>query len=163
MGDGVAGYSITNIAHGQMVGRDNFNLSLLYRTSRHRFEKGGSRAKTMQNNIEGAKSGMISLLTGLLGLYFTAAMWVQLEDSLQILIGGPMAVVVTTTMFLIFQSKKQEREIGLNASYDLNESFLNDNTDPLGVQKGRNPVAFIVMLYLFIVMINEAAGIGLFF
>lgn len=117
----------------------------------------------MQNNIEGAKSGMISLLTGLLGLYFTAAMWVQLEDSLQILIGGPMAVVVTTTMFLIFQSKRQEREIGLNASYDLNESFLNDNTDPLGVQTGRNPVAFIVMLYLFIVMINEAAGIGLFF
>lgn len=115
----------------------------------------------MQANVEGAKSGLISLLTGLLGVYFTAAMWMELQDSLGILIGAPLAVVVTTTMLLIFQSKKQEREIGLNGDYDLHESFLNENTDSLGVQSGRNPVSFIVILYLFIVIINEAAGVGL--
>lgn len=86
----------------------------------------------------------------------------ELQDSLGILIGAPLAVVVTTTMLLIFQSKKQEREIGMNGEYDLHESFLNETTDSLGVQSGRNPVSFIVMLYLFIVIINEAAGVGLF-
>ena len=116
----------------------------------------------MQANVEGAKSGIISLLTGLLGVYFTAAMWMELQDSLGILIGAPLAVVVTTTMLIIFQSKRQQKEIHLNGSYDLNESFLNDNTDPLGVQKGRNPVMFIVLLYLFVVVMNEAAGTGLF-
>jgi hypothetical protein len=117
----------------------------------------------MQNTVESAKSGTISLLTGLLGVYFTASMWVELQDSLGLLIGAPLAVVVTTTMLIIFQSKRQQKEIHLNGSYDLNESFLNENTDPLGVQKGRNPVMFIVLLYLFVVIVNEAAGTGLLF
>lgn len=125
------------------------------------FKREASLGFPMQANVEGAKSGIISLLTGLLGVYFTAAMWMELQDSLGILIGAPLAVVVTTTMLLIFQSKKQEREIGLNGDYDLHESFLNENTDSLGVQSGRNPVSFIVILYLFIVIINEAAGVGL--
>lgn len=117
----------------------------------------------MQANVEGAKSGLISLLTGLLGLYFTASMWMELQDSLGILIGAPLAVVVTTTMLIIFQSKKQQKEISLNGSYDLHESFLTENNDPLGTQKGRNPVMFIVMLYMLVVLINEAAGTGLIF
>ena len=96
-------------------------------------------------------------------MYFTAAMWMELQDSLGILIGAPLAVVVTTTMLIIFQSKRQQNEISLNGNYDLNESFLNENTDPLGTQKGRNPVMFIVMLYAFVVLINEAAGTGLIF
>ena len=127
------------------------------------FKKEASLGYPMQANVEGAKSGVISLLTGLLGVYFTAAMWMELQDSLGILIGAPLAVVVTTTMLIIFQSKKQQKEIHLNGSYDLNESFLNDNTDPLGAQKGRNPVMFIVLLYLFVVVMNEAAGTGLLF
>jgi hypothetical protein len=127
------------------------------------FKKEASLGYSMQANVEGAKSGVISLLTGLLGVYFTAAMWMELQDSLGILIGAPLAVVVTTTMLIIFQSKKQQKEIHLNGSYDLNESFLNDNTDPLGAQKGRNPVMFIVLLYLFVVVMNEAAGTGLLF
>ena len=117
----------------------------------------------MQNTVESAKSGTISLLTGLLGVYFTASMWVELQDSLGLLIGAPLAVVVTTTMLIIFQSKRQQNEIHLNGSYDLNESFLNENTDPLGAQKGRNPVMFIVLIYLFVVIMNEAAGTGLLF
>lgn len=117
----------------------------------------------MQADVEGAKSGLISLLTGLLGLYFTAAMWMELQDSLGILIGAPLAVVVTTTMLIIFQSKKQEREIGLNGDYNLHESFLDNNTDPLGAQKGRNPVTPIVLLYALIVLINETAGAGIIF
>ncbi len=117
----------------------------------------------MQNTVESAKSGTISLLTGILGVYFTASMWVEQQDSLGILIGAPLAVVVTTTMLIIFQSKRQQKEINLNGSYDLNESFLHENTDPLGAQKGRNPVMFIVLLYLFVVIMNEAAGTGLLF
>jgi hypothetical protein len=117
----------------------------------------------MQANVEGAKSGLISLLTGLLGVYFTAAMWMELQDSLGILIGAPLAVVVTTTMLIIFQSKKQEREIGLNGDYNLHESFLDASTDPLGAQKGRNPVTPIVLLYGLIVLINETAGAGIIF
>jgi len=117
---------------------------------------------TMENAVESAKAGTISFLTGLLGIYFTASMWVELQDSLGLLIGAPLAVVVTTTMLIIFQSKRQQKERHLNGSYDLNESFLNENTDPLGAQKGRNPVMFIVLLYLFVVVINEAAGTGLF-
>ena len=117
----------------------------------------------MQSTIEGAKSSTISLLTGLLGLYFTASMWVELQDSLGLLIGAPLAVVVTTTMLIIFQSNRQQKEIHLNGDYNLNESFLNDSTDSLGAQKGRNPVMFIVLLYLFLVVINEAAGTGLIF
>ena len=96
-------------------------------------------------------------------MYFTAAMWMELQHSLGILIGAPLAVVVTTTMLIIFQSKRQQNEISLNGNYDLNESFLNENTDPLGTQKGRNPVMFIVMLYAFVVLMNEAAGTGLIF
>ena len=117
----------------------------------------------MQNTVESAKSGTISLLTGLLGVYFTASMWVELQDSLGLLIGAPLAVVVTTTMLIIFQSKRQQKEIHLNGSYELNESFINENTDPLGAKKGRNPVMFIVLLYLFVVIMNEAAGTGLLF
>ena len=115
----------------------------------------------MQNTIEGAKSNTISMLTGLLGINFTASMWVELQDSLGLLIVAPLAVVVTTTMLIIFQSKRQQKEIQLNGSYDLDESFLSQNTDPLGAQKGRNPVMFIVLLYLFVVVMNEAAGTGL--
>jgi len=117
----------------------------------------------METNAEGAKAGLISMLTGLLGVYFTAAMWVELQDSLGILIGPALAVVVTTTMFLLFQTKKQQMEIGSHGDYDLQESFLKVGNDPLGTQKGRHPVTFIVMLYLFIVLMNEIAGTGLIF
>tara|TARA_B100000768_G_scaffold97702_1_gene91117 strand:+ start:1674 stop:2114 length:441 start_codon:yes stop_codon:yes gene_type:complete len=143
--------------------RPSFNLSLRYEGKRDRIQKGGIPSKPMQNAIEGAKSNTISLLTGLLGVYFTASMWVELQDSLGLLIGAPLAVVITTTMLIIFQSKRQQKEIQLNGNYDLHESFLNENTDPLGAQKGRNPVMFIVLLYLFVVVINEAAGTGLIF
>lgn len=117
----------------------------------------------MQNTVESAKSGTISMLTGLLGVYFTAAMWMEFQDSLGGLIGPSLAVVVTTTMFLLFQTKKQQMEIELNGDYDLQESFLKVGNDPLGTQKGRHPVTFIVMLYLFIVLMNEVAGTGLIF
>lgn len=143
--------------------RPSFNLSLRYEGKRDRIQKGGIPSKPMQNAIEGAKSNTISLLTGLLGVYFTASMWVELQDSLGLLIGAPLAVVITTTMLIIFQSKRQQKEIQRNGNYDLHESFLNENTDPLGAQKGRNPVMFIVLLYLFVVVINEAAGTGLIF
>ena len=143
--------------------RPSFNLSRRYEGKRDRIQKGGIPSKPMQNAIEGAKSNTISLLTGLLGVYFTASMWVELQDSLGLLIGAPLAVVITTTMLIIFQSKRQQKEIQLNGNYDLHESFLNENTDPLGAQKGRNPVMFIVLLYLFVVVINEAAGTGLIF
>jgi hypothetical protein len=139
----------------------SFNLSLKHEEKRDRIQKGGILSRIMQNTIEGAKSNTISLLTGLLGIYFTASMWVELQDSLGLLIGAPLAVVVTTTMLIIFQSKRQQKEIQLNGSYDLDESFLSQNTDPLGAQKGRNPVMFIVLLYLFVVVMNEAAGTGL--
>lgn len=149
MGDSQAAPSSISPFHNRRAGID--------------FKKEDCLAKSMQNTVESAKSGTISLLTGLLGVYFTASMWVELQDSLGLLIGAPLAVVVTTTMLIIFQSKRQQKEIHLNGSYDLNESFLNDNTDPLGAQKGRNPVMFIVLLYLFVVVMNEAAGTGLLF
>ena len=78
-----------------------------------------------------AKSGTISLLTGLLGLYFTASMWVELQDSLGILIGAhALAVVVTTTMLIIFQSKKTAEgdQLASTEVTTCNESFLNENT-----------------------------------
>lgn len=163
MGDGIARYSITNIAHEPLAGRDNFNLSLLYRPSRHRIEKGGLRRHTMETNVETAKSGFISLLTGLLGMYLTAAMWIELQDSLGLLVGAPLAAVIIIPMALIFQSKKNEREIGLNGNYDMNESFLTSANNPLATQKGRNPVTFIVLLYALVVLINETAGAGILF
>lgn len=117
----------------------------------------------METNVETAKSGFISLLTGLLGMYLTAAMWIELQDSLGLLVGAPLAAVIIIPMALIFQSKKNEREIGLNGNYDMNESFLTSANNPLATQKGRNPVTFIVLLYALVVLINETAGAGILF
>ena len=66
-----------------------------------------------------------------------------------------MAIIISTSVFLIYQSRKNVKETALNGSYELHESFNREGVDPLAAQRGRHPVVFMAIIYLFIVVLSE--------
>tara|TARA_A100001234_G_C12611788_1_gene379824 strand:+ start:988 stop:1413 length:426 start_codon:yes stop_codon:yes gene_type:complete len=113
--------------------------------------------------------GVIAGLTGLLGLYFSAAMWVEFNDALGGLLGPSLGVVIGTIVFLLYQSKKNEREFSQGSNYTTSESTsmyrdVNGRMQQVesDVEAGRNPVFFIAALYGAIILISEIAWSDLF-
>jgi len=113
--------------------------------------------------------GIIAGLTGLLGLYFTAAMWVEFNDALGGLLGPSMGVVIGTIVFLIYQSKKNEREFTKDSNYTTSEttSIYRDANGRMqeiesDTEIGRNPVFFIAVMYGAIILISEISWANLF-
>lgn len=109
-------------------------------------------------------------MTAALGLYFTAAMWNEFNSELGVLLGPSLGVVVGTSIFLIYQSKKNEKEFTQGGNYLTAEgtAVVRDNEGRLQqvegmIEKGRNPTYFIAILYFFIVLINEASWSNLLF
>ena len=109
-----------------------------------------------------AGRGAIAALTGLLGLYMTAAMWVEFNEALGVFFGPSLGVIVGTLVFLIYQDRKNVKQFSANKNYSKSErTTLVKGADgryaqvESNVEKGRNPVFFIAMLYFAIVLISE--------
>ena len=111
---------------------------------------------------QSAGTGAIAALTGLLGLYMTAAMWVEFNEALGAFFGPSLGVIVGTLVFLIYQDRKNVREFTAGQNYSTSESTtLVKGADgrythaEYNIEKGRNPVIFVAIIYFAIVLISE--------
>ena len=106
--------------------------------------------------------GVIGTLTGLLSLYLSFAMWEKFNESLGDLVGPALGVVIGTIIYLLYQTKKNEREFTQGSNYTTSEttSMYRDENGRMqqvdsDTEVGRNPVLFIAIIYGFIVLISE--------
>ena len=131
-----------------------------------RQEKEAYRGLIMQANAlftnQHRGKGLIGTLTGLLSLYLSFAMWEEFNDSLGSLFGPAIGVVIGTIVFLLYQTKKNEREFTEGSSYTTSESTTMYRDQEGRMQQmesdtevGRNPVFFVAMLYGFIILASE--------
>ncbi len=121
----------------------------------------------MAGNIisnQSAGKGMIGAMSGLLGLYMTAAMWMEFNEALGFYFGAPMGIILGTFVLLWYQDKKNVRELTSGQHYNTSESSIlvkNQNNRyevfESNIEKGRNPVFFIAFLYIMIIIISEIA------
>lgn len=109
-----------------------------------------------------AGRGAIAALTGLLGLYMTAAMWVEFNEALGAFFGPSLGVIIGTLIFLIYQDRKNVKEFSSGKNYSTSErTILVKGADgrytqvESNIEKGRNPVLFVAILYFTIVLISE--------
>ena len=109
-----------------------------------------------------AGKGAIAALTGLLGLYMTAAMWVEFNEALGVFFGPSLGVIVGTLIFLIYQDRKNVKTFSTGKNYSKSErTTLVNGADgrytqvESNIEKGRNPVLFVAMLYFAIILISE--------
>ena len=109
-----------------------------------------------------AGKGAIAALTGLLGLYMTAAMWVEFNEALGVFFGPSLGVIVGTLIFLIYQDRKNVKTFSTGKNYSKSErtTLVKDANGRYtqvesNIEKGRNPVLFIAMLYFAIILISE--------
>ena len=109
-----------------------------------------------------AGKGAIAALTGLLGLYMTAAMWVEFNEALGVFFGPSLGVIVGTLIFLIYQDRKNVKTFSSGKNYSKSErTTLVKGADgrytqvESNIEKGRNPVLFVAMLYFAIILISE--------
>ena len=109
-----------------------------------------------------AGKGAIAALTGLLGLYMTAAMWVEFNEALGVFFGPSLGVIVGTLIFLIYQDRKNVKTFSYCKNYSKSErtTLVKDANGRYtqvesNIEKGRNPVLFIAMLYFAIILISE--------
>lgn len=106
--------------------------------------------------------GMIAGLTALLGLWLSAAMWIEFNDALGGFFGPSLGVIIGTIVFLLYQTRKNEREFTSGSSYTTSEttSMYRDDSGRMqqiesDTEKGRNPVVFVAALYGAIIIISE--------
>ena len=117
-----------------------------------------------------AGKGAIAALTGILGLYMTAAMWFEFNEALGVYFGPSLGVIIGTTVFLIYQDRKNVREFTAGQNYSTSESTTlvkgqdgRYNHVETNIEKGRNPVIFVAMLYVAIILISEISWSNLIF
>lgn len=101
-------------------------------------------------------------MTGLLGLYMTAAMWVEFNEALGVFFGPSLGVIVGTLIFLIYQDRKNVKTFSYGKNYSKSErtTLVKDANGRYtqvesNIEKGRNPVLFVAMLYFAIILISE--------
>ena len=106
--------------------------------------------------------GMIAGLTALLGLWLSAAMWIEFNDALGGFFGPSLGVIIGTIVFLLYQTKKNEREFTSGSNYTTSEttSMYRDESGRMqqveaDTEVGRNPVVFVAALYAAIIIISE--------
>ncbi|MBL6732370.1 MAG: hypothetical protein ISP82_05425 [Candidatus Poseidoniaceae archaeon] len=106
--------------------------------------------------------GMIAGLTALMGLWLSAAMWIEFNDALGGFFGPSMGVIIGTVVFLLYQTKKNERELTHGSSYTTSEttSLYRDETGRMqqvesDTELGRNPVLLVAALYGAIILLSE--------
>ena len=116
----------------------------------------------MEYSNQSKGKGLISVLTGVFGLYLTAAMWTEFNSALGIFLGPSLGVVVGTIVFMLYQSKKNENEFTQGGNYLTSEgtAIVRDSEGRLQqveskIEKGRNPTFFIGMVYFLIIIMSE--------
>ncbi len=121
----------------------------------------------MAGNIltnQNAGKGLIGMMTGLLGLYMTAAMWLEFNEALGFYFGAPMGIIIGTFVLLWYQDRKNIRELTSGGNYNTSESTTvvkgadgrHKHIDS-NIEKGRNPVVFVALVYAAIVILSEIA------
>ena len=113
---------------------------------------------------QNAGKGLIGMMTGLLGLYMTAAMWVEFNEALGFYFGAPMGIIIGTFVLLWYQDRKNIRELSAGGNYNTSESTIvvkgadgrHMHIDS-NIEKGRNPVFFIAIIYAAIIIFSEIA------
>ena len=125
------------------------------------------------NNLfsnERSGKGIIGALTGILGIYLSAAMWMEFNDALGALVGSSIGIVIGMFVFLIYQTKKNEIEFTSGGNYTTSEStsVQRDSSGRMqqidsNMEKGRNPVFFLAMVYGLIILISEVSWSNLLF
>tara|TARA_B100001142_G_C14327217_1_gene652729 strand:+ start:118 stop:495 length:378 start_codon:yes stop_codon:yes gene_type:complete len=116
----------------------------------------------MEYSNQSKGKGLISVLTGIFGLYLTAAMWTEFNSALGIFLGPSLGVVVGTIVFMLYQSKKNENEFTQGGNYLTSEgtAIVRDSEGRLQqveskIEKGRNPTFFIGVVYFLIIIMSE--------
>ncbi len=109
-------------------------------------------------------------MTAGLGLYFTAAMWTEFNSALGIVFGVAPGIIFGTIVFLLYQSKKHEKEFTQGGNYLTSEAtaIVRDSEGRLQqvestIEKGRNPTFFVAGLYFMIIMMSEISWSDLIF
>ena len=109
-----------------------------------------------------AEKSTIGMLTGALGLYMTAAMWFEFNEALGFFLGPSLGVIIGTIVFLLYQSNKNVKEFSLGGNYDTSERTSGVvqadgrvyQTDSY-IEPGRNPVGYIAIIYVIIIILSE--------
>jgi len=109
-----------------------------------------------------AEKSTISMLTGALGLYMTAAMWFEFNEALGFYLGPSLGVIIGTIVFLIYQSNKNVKEFSFGGNYDTSERTAGVEqadgrvyqTDGY-IEPGRNAVGYIAIIYVIIIILSE--------
>ena len=116
----------------------------------------------MEYSNQSKGKGLISVLTGVFGLYLTAAMWTEFNSALGIFLGPSLGIVVGTIILMAYQIKKNENEFSQGGNYLTSEgtAIVRDSEGRLQqveskIEKGRNPTFFIGMIYFLIVIMSE--------
>ena len=94
----------------------------------------------------------IGSMTALLGAYMTFKMWAEFNDALGTLFGASWAVIISTLVFLIYQSNKNDKlyesQFGKNnPEQSAALKKMEDENSP--------PVMFVAGLYLFVLVVFE--------
>ena len=116
----------------------------------------------MEYSNQSKGKGLISVLTGVFGLYLTAAMWTEFNSALGIFLGPSLGIIVGTIVFMLYQSKKNENEFTQGGNYLTSEAtaIVRDGEGRLqqvesSIEKGRNPTFFIAMIYFMVILMSE--------
>mgnify|MGYP006133153133 CR=1 FL=1 len=124
----------------------------------------------MEYATQSKGKGVISLMTAGLGLYFTAAMWTEFNSALGVVFGAAPGVIFGTIVFLLYQSKKHEKEFTQGGNYLTSEgtAIIRDSEGRLQqvegtIEKGRNPTFLIAGLYAIIILMSEISWADLIF
>lgn len=92
------------------------------------------------------------MMTAVLGTYLTFKMWGEFNEALGTVFGASWAIIISTMVFLIYQSNKNEKmyeaQFGTNTPEQmaLNAQMKAENDAPF---------VFVAGLYLFVVVVFE--------
>lgn len=109
-----------------------------------------------------AEKKVIGLMTGALGLYMTAAMWLEFNEALGFYLGAPMGIIIGTLTFMVYQSNKNVKEFTLDGDYSTSErTEIVAQEDGRMIQvdghmePGRNPIMYVAVIYVIIIILSE--------
>jgi hypothetical protein len=94
----------------------------------------------------------VGTMTALLGTYLTFKMWIEFQDALGTVFGASWAVIISTLVYLIYQSRKNEQAyesafgISLPGPQNMKAALDAENSPPL---------LFVAGLYIFIIVVFE--------
>jgi uncharacterized membrane protein YhiD involved in acid resistance len=109
-----------------------------------------------------AEKKVIGLMTGALGLYMTAAMWLEFNEALGFYLGAPMGIIIGTLTFMVYQSNKNVKEFTLDGDYSTSErTEIVTQADGRMLQvdgymePGRKPIMYVAVIYDINIILSE--------